>query len=676
MYLEMLAYAGDTLNYSIDRAFNESSKGTAQARESLIRIAQDLGFYNYFPKPSTTQAVLTITVPAVATQSGSVMTPDSNYLISLQSGLKVQSTNGTVFECLDEINFSNSQGRTIIPNFDTNNRLIDYTVEKTIVLTAGETRVQRFYVSANLAQPFLPVVINDTEVTEILGVVAVAGNTYDVPVDSDFRDLNKVYVEVENLSEDSIFVELNALPQDLQNLVNSYTDMSVSYGEWVNKPKRFIVRRTKDNQVILTFGSTLINYDNWNQLLNTYDVRTLANFSLNQILSNSALGEVPQGDSTLFIKYRTGAGTKTNILNNQIVDIVDKQFVAAPGSANLGILSVVKNSLKIASNLPAVGGTDDLTNEEIRHSIGKIFSANDRAVTYEDVKNLILKMPVKYGAPFRVSYEEIKPQVLTYSKIQNYLNTQLDKLLTLGSTADREAAINTIKQFMANLPTSSSSIASGNVITQFQETSNAILQNTTSLWIGEKCRLYVLGVNQDNLPVTIYKDDKGLWKYPNELLKTNIKNWLVTKRLIGDWIDIVDARVVNFQVQFQIIADKKNKQKVLIDCLTALRTYFAVTNWQINQPIYISSVHNVLQGIDGVVNVVNLRFYNIFDTDIDSGKVYSPKEIGRYRNNTGTTVNKYNNKFLMDNVNNVILSYPDTLLSIKFPDCDISGSVL
>jgi hypothetical protein len=337
---------------------------------------------------------------------------------------------------------------------------------------------------------------------------------------------------------------------------------------------------------------------------------------------------------------------------------------------------VVKNSLKIASNLPVVGGTDDLTNEEIRHSIGKIFSANDRAVTYEDVKNLILKMPVKYGAPFRVSYEEIKPQVLTYSKIQNYLNTQLDKLLTLGSTADREAAINTIKQFMANLPTSSSSIASGNVITQFQETSNAILQNTTSLWIGEKCRLYVLGVNQDNLPVTIYKDDKGLWKYPNELLKTNIKNWLVTKRLIGDWIDIVDARVVNFQVQFQIIADKKNKQKVLIDCLTALRTYFAVTNWQINQPIYISSVHNVLQGIDGVVNVVNLRFYNIFDTDIDSGKVYSPKEIGRYRNNTGTTVNKYNNKFLMDNVNNVILSYPDTLLSIKFPDCDISGSVL
>ena len=50
MYLELLAYIGDTLNYSIDRAFNESFRNTAQSRESFIRIAQDLGFYNFYPK--------------------------------------------------------------------------------------------------------------------------------------------------------------------------------------------------------------------------------------------------------------------------------------------------------------------------------------------------------------------------------------------------------------------------------------------------------------------------------------------------------------------------------------------------------------------------------------------------------------------------------------------------
>ncbi len=676
MLLELMAYTGDTLNYSIDRAFNEAFRNTAQSRESLIRMAQDLGFNNFYSKPSSTQAVISVKVPAIATADGSALTPDPNYFVSLYSGLKVQAANGTIFECLEEINFSDTTNRRIIPNLDTNGRLIDYTIEKTIVLYAGETKIQRFYVSEQNVKPFLEVAINDENVTEILGVVNVAGNSYDTPEDSLFRDIDNIYLEVENLAEDKVFLEVNPLPQEFQSLVNLYTDMTINYGDWLNKPKRFITRRNKDNQVTLTFGSNLINYDNWNQILNTYDVRDLANFSLSQILNNMALGEVPPVNSTLFIKYRSGAGTSTNVLNNQITDIVDKQFIAAPSSANLSILSVVRNSLSITTNLPAVGGADMLSNEEIKNSTGKIFSTNDRAVTYEDVKNIIAKLPAKFGKIFRISYEEIKPQVLSYSQLQGYLNNKLNELLVTTTAYEKEALIDEIKDFVATLPKSVASIGTNNVVNTFESVSNEILQNTTSLWIGEKCRLHLLSIDQDNLPVTVYKDSTGQWQSPNDLLKLNLKNWLKEKRIIGDWIDIVDARVVNFQVQFKILADKKNKQKVLVDCLTKLRDYFNINNWQINQPIFISNVVTVLQEIDGVINVVSIDFINIFDRDLNTGKEYSPIEIGRYRNNSSISLNKTGNRFLMNSIDNVILSYPDTFLHIKYSDLDIQGSVV
>lgn len=678
LYIELLAYIGDTLNFSIDKAFNEGFRETAQSRESLIRIAQDLGFYEFYGRPSSTQAVASITVPAAANSNGSALIPDPNYLLNIYAGMQVQFDNGTIFECLQEINFASDINRVVIPNLDSNNQLINYTIQVSIVLQAGQTKIQRFYVSNTNVQPFMEVLINDTQITQILGVVAVAGNTYQTPDDSAFRDLNNMYLEVENLSQQNVFIPINPLPQNVtQQLVNMYTDMTINYGDWVNKPQRFIVRRTKDGQTYLRFGSTLIDYSTWNSIISSYDIRNLANFSLNQILNNMSLGKVPDPNTTLFIKYRTGSGTSTNVLANQNITILSKQFSTASSTANLSALQQVQSSLSIVSNLPAVGGTNDMTNEEIRNVIGEVFSANDRIVTYEDVKSMIQKMPVEFGRPFRVSYEEIKPQLLNYTQLQNYLNVQLNSLLNLQSVTDRQNQIQTIQQFMSGLPNSLASIQNNGVVTNtLNSASFAITTNASSLWFGEKCRLYVLGIDQDQNPVTVYKDKNGIWQYPNEMMKLNIKNYLTTKRVIGDWIDIVDGRVVNIQIEFTIIANKKNKQKVLIDCLTTLRSYFNITNWQMNQSIIVSNVSTVLQQIDGVAAVTNIKFYNIFGTDSTNNMTYSPQETGMYRNNSSVAVNGYNNKFQMNEINGLIVSYPDTIFSVKYPDIDIIGQTL
>jgi hypothetical protein len=682
MYLELLAYIGDTLNYQADKSFNEAFRQTAQARESLVRISQDLGFFDYHAKPASTQITATISVPATPNANGSALIPDSQYLFAIQPGMTVQADNGSIFECLEEVNFATSLNRKITPNYDSNGVLLDFTVEKTAVVIAGETRVQRFYVSSTTSKPFLEIILDDDEVTEVLGVVVSPGNSFVIPTDEDFRaDSDNVYVQVENLSQDSVFIDINPVPDDISNIINAYTDMTMSYGEWVNKPKRFIVRRDKNNVTSIIFGSTLVDYSTWNSLLaSSSDSSTLANFSLNQILNNKALGEVPPIDSTLFIKFRSGAGVKTNVLTNSINQIVAKQITLPNNPGNLTTLDQVRNSLTIKSNLPAIGGTNVMSNEEIRNSVGKIFSANDRAVTYEDVKALITKMPSKFGQPFRISYEEIKPQLLNYTQIQNYLTTKMSDVLTAVTATEREQKVQEILSYVGNYPSQIAAVTTNGQQLTLQEITNAVTTDEANaqhkMWFGEKCRLYVLGIDETLTPTTIYKDDNDIWRSPNELLKTNIKNFLKEKRVIGDWIDIVDAKVVNIQIAFKIIADKRNKEKVLIDCLTTLRNYFNVYNWQINQPIFKANVMTVLQEIGGVVNVVDVKFYNIFDRDIETGKTYSPKEIGRYKYLKAGSLNSQNNKFECQDFNNVIISDPATFFNVRYPDVDIIGTVL
>ena len=682
LFLELLAYTGDTLNYSLDKSFNEAFRLTAQSRESLVRIANDLGFYNFFPTPSSTQVILSINVPAIANSDGTALIPNSQYLFGIYPGMILQSSNGTNFECLDEVNFAQSLNRTIIPNLDSNGRLIDFTVNKSIPITAGQTKIQRFYVSQSVAKPFLEVVLDDTEITEVLGVVAVAGNSYDIPADDEFRNSNNLYVEVENLSTDKVFVQLENIPSELQNVVNIYTDMTINYGDWIEKPKRFVVRHDKNNQTSLIFGSTLVDYTTWNQVIGGVDTTELANFSLNQILNNMALGEVPPIDSTLFIKFRSGAGVATNVAANTINTITSKQVFLPSTPGNLTIFDQVRNTLKVSSNLPAVGGSNALSNEDLRNSVGRIFSANDRAVTYEDVKNLISKMPAKFGQPFRISYEEIKPQLLSFTQLQNYVTNQLDQLLSEPTSVDRETKVQEIKDFITTYPTQKVITNSQTGITySLSQISNGL--NSTNnvaehaLWYGEKCRLYVLGLDSSLQPLSIYKDSTtGVLKSANEILKNNIKNFLTEKRVIGDWIDITDALVVNFQVDFKIIADKKNKQQVLVNCLTALRDYFNPNQWNINQPIFISNVSNLIQNIEGVVNVVEINFNNIWGKDLSTGLDYSPVEVGRYKFLQPTPLNTQNNKYGMIAFDNVIVSAPHTFLSCKFPDADIVGSVV
>jgi hypothetical protein len=63
----------------------------------------------------------------------------------------------------------------------------------------------------------------------------------------------------------------------------------------------------------------------------------------------------------------------------------------------------VQRSLKVNNPIPAIGGNDGLSNEQIRQLIKYNFSGQQRDVTLTDYLLQIYKMPGKFGSPFRAN---------------------------------------------------------------------------------------------------------------------------------------------------------------------------------------------------------------------------------------------------------------------------------
>ena len=125
--------------------------------------------------------------------------------------------------------------------------------------------------------------------------------------------------------------------------------------------------------------------------------------------------------------------------------------------------------------------------------------------------------------------------------------------------------------------------------------------------------LYVLGFNQNRNLTSL-----------NNAIKTNLKNYLNYYRILTDAVNILDAFIINLGIEFEItVATNYNSNEVLLNCISELKTYFNVDNWQINQPIVMSDVMNLIGRVRGVNSIVDIEFKNLYETANNySGNVY------------------------------------------------------
>lgn len=166
--------------------------------------------------------------------------------------------------------------------------------------------------------------------------------------------------------------------------------------------------------------------------------------------------------------------------------------------------------------------------------------------------------------------------------------------------------------------------------------------------------------NNNPLAISLYVLSQGIdgtLTNASLAIKQNLKTYLSQFRLITDAIDIKDAFIINIGVNFDIVTlPNFNSQEVILRCIEALKEYFDIKNWQINQPIILSEVYTLLDEINGVQTVKNIEIVN---------KVGESSGYSKYAYDTvGATINRV-----------VYPSLDPSIWEIKFPNQDILGRV-
>ncbi len=463
--VDMVASVADNLSFYIDKAYNETNLETANQRNSVYAIARSNGLKIPGPKGAVALCEFSCELDVLA---GDSTMPNYEYAPVIKRGTKVAART-QVFEVMNDIDFSQQfdyngyPNRKLIPIMDSNGKIVKYRITKSEVVTAGESKIYKQVLnSPNDIRPFMEIVIPDTNVMSVESVIFKDGVDFQQdPLASEFMTEKEEsttvsgvsmyrFFEVESLADTERwgdYVDTNNFPYTY-----SYADesgnivYSVTKGEWKPVMQKFITEFTDKGYLKIIFGSGT-------QIGTTSDVPSdsFAAYQISKIVKNNFLGRLPKLGTTMYVLYRVGGGTASNVAAGSINRIQYlNAVIGCKTGLDAGIVSRVRKSIEVTNNYPSVTGKDAPTVDEIKAMIKYNSAAQSRCVTVKDYENRILLMPPRYGCPFRVSALEENNKVMVYMLGINSDGTLSDVLpeQLIRNISDYLAKYRTINDFV------------------------------------------------------------------------------------------------------------------------------------------------------------------------------------------------------------------------------------
>jgi hypothetical protein len=415
MLLELNAAVGDMLSFHTDRMFNETQISYAQEKSSLLEMARTFGLNIPGKRPSIT------IVDWVANNipvNGDTF--DIQYAPKILKGGQATGA-GKVFELLEDCDFSSPFTTGGIPNRQIIPRIVDgviqnYSIKKREIVVNGFTKIYKRIINEEDYKPFLEVILPENNVLSIENIVTKEGTNFtSLPTPTEFAEFDLNWYEVPALAQAEIYVEDDNKVSDREGVV---------VGKWKNAPKRFIKEFTDKGFCKIIFGAGDADVSDLNDFIGCRgQIDTIG-----KTINNLSLGEIPKPSQTMFIKYRVGGGIASNIgvntlttlgLVNVIVNGIDKS-----------INRIIKDSISVNNPIPALGGKETPSVEEIRNLVRYNFSAQDRCVTIKDYQSRVPLMPGRFGVPFRTGVWEERNKINV-----SVLALDSDNKLTTQSTS-------------------------------------------------------------------------------------------------------------------------------------------------------------------------------------------------------------------------------------------------
>lgn len=156
------------------------------------------------------------------------------------------------------------------------------------------------------------------------------------------------------------------------------------------------------------------------------------------------------------------------------------------------------------------------------------------------------------------------------------------------------------------------------------------------------------------------EDGNGDLTQANQVVKNNLKTWLLKSKMLNDSIDILDGKIVNYGIEFVAIGYKnKPKYDILADAVSQLKKDFE-TLPDFGETFYIGNILNSLKKVDGILDVVSIKLVP---------KVGSNGSLNYSDIYFNFEENMSNDKRYIDIPQNVVME-------LKYPNSDIQGTIL
>ena len=117
--------------------------------------------------------------------------------------------------------------------------------------------------------------------------------------------------------------------------------------------------------------------------------------------------------------------------------------------------------------------------------------------------------------------------------------------------------------------------------------------------------------NKVVVPILTLDENGKLDNKSTSTLKQNISDYLSQYRMLNDFVEVKDGKVIDLAIEIDVYTDKQFSQtEIASTVISKASEYFNINNHEMNENIYLGNLIENINNVSGVLNVIEIRLFN------------------------------------------------------------------
>ena len=164
--------------------------------------------------------------------------------------------------------------------------------------------------------------------------------------------------------------------------------------------------------------------------------------------------------------------------------------------------------------------------------------------------------------------------------------------------------------------------------------------------------------NKIKIKLLSYDENGNLTDTVSTTLKNNILDYLSEYRMVNDFLEIQSGEVIDMGLEIDLVIDKNgNQTEIVKTSVEDIISYFAIEKRKMGDPLLVGDLYRMIGAVTGVVNVIDIRVFNLIGGD------YSSAEVAQsYVNSVTKEIQQSDSTIYMKS---------NQIFQIRFPNIDV-----